>query len=157
MKKIVSTQTKQNEHPEKVPASIYFGRVLLLISSAFLIIAAGFEVLTFAYNVMNPNIDWSDVLTLLDKGSGPVMALFLLFCSIGGISYVLDMGPFVGLCPLCALICVIIVIVDFISSTRTLIMVEPHDIWAWFSSLISTQLISGLYAIGWMLAKNWLD
>ncbi len=151
-----STQTIQNERPDKIPASIKFGRVLLVASSIFLVFVAALELYEFITALLE-GTDASDPFDFISVWSAPLVVLFLLFCSIGGISFVIDKGPFVGLCSLCAIICLALVIADFVLSTRALIIKPDYDWKDWAISLASTQLVSGLYFTGWSLAKDWLD
>lgn len=151
-----STQTIQNECPDKIPASIKFGRVLLMASSIFLVFVAALELYNFVTAILEgPNL--SDPFDFIDILAKPLVVLFLLFCSVGGVSFVIDKGPFVGLCSLCAIICFALVIIDFVLSTRSLIIHEDYGWKEWAISLASTQLVSGLYFTGWSLAKDWLD
>lgn len=151
-----STQTIQNECPDKIPASITFGRVLLVASSIFLVFVAALELYEFITTLLE-GTDASDPFDFISVWSEPLVVLFLLFCSIGGISFVIDKGPFVGLCSLCAIICLALVIADFVLSTRALIIKPDYGWKDWAISLASTQLVSGLYFVGWSLAKDWLD
>ena len=75
-----STQTIQNECPDKIPASIKFGRVLLVASSIFLVFVAALELYEFITTLLE-GIDASDPFDFISVWSEPLVVLFLLFCT----------------------------------------------------------------------------
>lgn len=154
-----------------VPASITFGRVVLLVSCGLFFIDAFLELVEFSFASVSaayPNflygaytVDWSDAISVFDYASLPIIATFMVFAAIGGVSYVLDKGPFVSWVSLAAIVSALIVFVRILfligmAFTGNLDY-DLSDPTGWLKIVNDFEINTVLYFIGWMFAKNWLD
>lgn len=154
---MISRPNIQNQQASnKVAPSIWVGRILLVIGSAWLVAAAIYTAYVFVMGFVNQSVDWSDPLTALVTGARPVICILFIIGAIGGISFVLDKGPFISVAAFAAFVLFIVLIAALIIDVRNLV----NNGWDWphfFLSLLDVEMAALLYFLGWFFAKNWLD
>ena len=154
----------------KLPRKIAVGRGLMMTGCVLFFINAFFSTAVFLgaalYKLypefilesIGPEFDalWSDPVSAIKICLNPVIAIFLIFAGIGGISWIRDKGPFISAAPLMAMISLILIIANLFVDVRALVMSN----WNWGQfvlNLIDLQLTCGIYFIGWAMAKNQID
>lgn len=167
-------QWKEN----KVPTSIRVGRVLLAIGAVLFIINS---IVSVAYWGVRLGFHWLpegmenyaelkdlfpelsffasplDIINVISDAFDPVLYVLKFLAALGAFAYLKDKGGhFIDWVAWAAIIGLGVCFFDFITSVRTL--VQTNFDWAQFGwSFFSMQFDTLIYAIGWFLAKNWLD
>ena len=140
-----------------VPKKVMAGRVLLIVSGITFLIAAvgliGFFVFAMVF--------FADTQTRLDQYIGsyislfslPFLALFYILSLLGAVDFVREKGKFISACGFCAVIMLIVMLVELYLDTRSLIK-GVYTWFTWTTSLIFLIGSEGLYFLGWNLAKD---
>lgn len=139
------------------------GCILFFINALFLVATFLLAALYKFYpalilEAVGPLLDalWSDPISAIKICMNPVIAIFLVFAGIGGISWLRDKGPFISAAPLMAMISLILIIVNLFIDVRALVMSN----WDWLQflgNLLDLQFTCGIFFIGWAMAKNQID
>ncbi len=146
-------QNQQAAH--KVAPSIVFGRVCLIVGCLLFLVATGFTIYRYAGKFMDGSFDWSKPRDAIEILLTPVVCIFMIVASIGGVSFVFDKGPFISVAAFAAFASLIVFIIYLVFDIRDLTV--DWD-WATFGlSLLDVELSAFVYFIGWFFAKNWLD
>lgn len=138
-----------------VKFSIRLGRMILAFGSIFLFVSG----LAHAINsiIFLCNLDYSS----MDPFGWVIVVfsfflyLFMIFASIGGVSFSLNKGPFLSLTALTAIVSAVCFLVWMIFDINGL--VSGGNVSTFFQSFASIDLSLLIYFIGWFLAKDYLD
>ena len=150
------------------PVKIRFGRGLMMTGCILFFLTAILYILAFVLGLsMSPQelgYDWREnASTAFEFVMYPVLALFMIFSGIGGISFVIDRGPLKKVATLTAIIMLIVILIDLALDIRQLVYnlagtsLSPSASWAKFGlDFIAMQITGGIYFIGWFLIKDYV-
>ena len=149
----------------KAPRKVRAGRVIMFIGCILFFISALLDIAAFALMMFFPSIRdalvWDDLSVSIQRFALPVLGIFFVFAGIGGISYILDKGPFKRIATLTAIIMLVFFVLDTIISVRNFIHALTEDgdtvgsIIEFVLNLIDIQFSGGLYFIGWFMIKDY--
>lgn len=140
---------KRQAHAGRI---IKLGLVFLCIGSVLLLLDATAQLIETIVYPFTGEVKWNDFVSVFQYVMKPFLFFVLTFAAIGGFSYAKGKGPFISFVSLMAIVMFVIFFVDLALSIVTL--TQDHD-WAnFFLGLLSLQLDTGFYAIGWALAKD---
>ncbi len=149
----------ENAISARKPASgkVKAGRVLLMVSGIWMLILASVLLIVFALMMVffTQTKEKADLYigAYISLFSIPLLALFYILSFMGAVDYVRDKGPFVSSCGFCAIIMLIVMLVELYLDTRSLVK-GVYDWVQWVTNLIFLIGTEGLYFIGWNLAKD---
>lgn len=146
--------------------SIRAGRVMMIVGVSLLLLYAFSCLIEFIVAFVVPDlvgIDFSNPLQAWHIYFLPVMITFLVFVTIGGISFVREKGPLLRWASIGAIVLAIIVLIDLFVDVRSLAKnlqnpaITADDAWSTFLfGFFGMQIPSVIYLIGWWKAKNYL-
>lgn len=138
-----------------VKFSIRLGRMILAFGSVFLFVSGLIHVVNLIISLCNYDYSTMEPLGLVLVIFSFFLYLFMIFSSVGGISFSLNKGPFLSLTALTAIASAVFFLVWMIFDINGL--VSGGNISAFIQSFASIDLSLLIYFIGWFLAKDYLD
>ncbi|HAS56533.1 MAG TPA: hypothetical protein DEF61_05715 [Firmicutes bacterium] len=140
---------------KNIAFSIRLGRIILTIGSILLCFSGFAHFISFFADLACGRIFLDDPVAWIELILRPILYLFMVFASIGGVSFSINKGPFISLAALTAIISGIFFLIWLLFDLQNLIIGGD---WSNFAvSFTSIDLFLLIYFIGWFLAKDYID
>ena len=140
---------------KKAPRIIQTGWSLVLFASILFFIDAIAQV-GDAVNVLLKNeVDWSSTMSVLSFLKRPFFFVFFVFGGIVGVSYSKRKDFLAGWVGLVVLFCFFIFAFDIFDAVLSLIKTSDYP--RFLGSLLSVQIDTTLYVIGWFMSKDYFE
>lgn len=140
---------------KEIKFSIRLGRLLLAFGSIFLFISGLAHIIISIISLVNTDYSTFTAVSYFLVIFSFVLYLFMIFSSIGGVSFSLNKGPFLSLTALTAIVSAVFFFIWIIFDFNNLF--SSGDWESFLESFASIDLSLCIYFIGWFLAKDYLD
>lgn len=140
---------------KNISFSIRLGRLILVIGSILLCFSGFGHFISFFVDMACGRMVLDDPVAWIEAIFKPILYIFMIFASIGGVSFSLNKGPFISLTALTAIVSGVFFLAWLLFDLQNLI---AGGSWSTFAvSFTSIDLFLLLYFIGWFFAKDYID
>ena len=140
---------------KKLPKNIRAGHVLLVIASVMFFLDALVQLAGIISDIVENSVVWNDPTSIISFLKMPLLLVFFVFGGLCGIAFVKDKSILAGWVGLVAALCLLFFLFDFFDSVIRLI--KTPDWGRFLSSMLSVQIDTTIYFIGWFMSKDYFE